>query len=124
MGGASTNGWAESVPLVGIELTDLPNIGGWGAHVGGGQWPPGPTPVPASLCIFGSCGHFHLLCFDLVPVLYTVGLKSPLHSGLKFEWNVKKISIEFLEKKISFLFSNQSISAAHTIFLPIWIKSG
>ena len=34
-GGATSKGWAESAPMVGIGLTGLPNIGG-------GQWPPWP----------------------------------------------------------------------------------
>ena len=52
--GANSKGWAESAPMVGIGLIDVPNIRGASAVV---------TPVPASLlpvklpplCVLQSC---------------------------------------------------------------------
>ena len=66
-GGASSKGWAESAPLVGIGLTDLSNMGGGGTGITEG-WS------------FYECGNF----YDNWNVHNTISTHS------KF-WNFEKI---------------------------------
>ena len=51
IGGASSKGWAESAPLVGIGLTDLTNIGG-------GQVAP-PSPPGYGITEMWELHHFY-----------------------------------------------------------------